>query len=61
MALLGMSISIELDSTDKVKVAFDMLKTGGAVTMELQQTFWSKCFGSVKDKFGVNWMISIGA
>jgi PhnB protein len=40
--------------------AFNALKDGGEVCMELQETFWSKCFGSLTDKFGVNWNISIG-
>jgi len=55
----GMSISVELDSIDSVKSAFNALKEDGTVTMELQQTFWSKYFGSLQDKFGVNWMISV--
>lgn len=55
----GMSISIKLDSADKVKLAFETLKQGGKVTMELQETFWNKYFGSLEDKFGVNWLISI--
>ena len=55
----GMAISIELDSKEKVKSAFETLKEGGKVTMELQETFWSKYFGSVEDKFGVNWLLSI--
>jgi PhnB protein len=53
----GMSISIELDDADSVKSAFDKLKEGGTVTMELQKTFWSELFGSLVDKFGVSWMI----
>lgn len=55
----GMSISMELDSADQVKSAFDTLKEGGKVTMELQKTFWSELFGSLEDKFGVSWMISM--
>ena len=55
----GMSISVELDSIDSVTSAFNSLKVGGTVTMELQQTFWSKYFGSLQDKFGVNWMIAV--
>lgn len=55
----GMSISIELDDEDSVKSAFNTLKEGGKVTMELQKTFWSKFFGSVEDKFGVNWLLSV--
>ncbi|MDR0434897.1 MAG: VOC family protein [Gracilibacteraceae bacterium] len=53
----GMSISIELDGADTVKSAFDKLKEGGTVLMELQKTFWSEFFGSLVDKFGVSWMI----
>jgi PhnB protein len=26
--------------------------------MELQETFWSKCYGSLKDKFGIEWQLS---
>lgn len=26
--------------------------------MELQETFWSKCYGSVTDKFGIPWQLS---
>lgn len=55
----GMSISIELDSVDKVDFAFNTLKEGGKVTMALGQTFWSKYFGSLEDKFGVNWLLSV--
>ena len=55
----GMSISMELDNADAVEFAFNTLKEGGKVTMELRKTFWSSLFGSLEDKFGVNWMISI--
>jgi PhnB protein len=50
----------EFDSTEKAKTAFEALKKDGEVSMELQETFWSKCFGSLTDKFGVCWNISIG-
>lgn len=26
--------------------------------MELQETYWSKCYGSLKDKFGIAWQLS---
>lgn len=55
----GMSISIELDSIEQVNFAFNTLKEGGKVTMELEQTFWSKYFGSLEDKFGVSWLLSV--
>jgi PhnB protein len=55
----GMSIFVELDSVEKVDFAFDTLKEAGKVTMPLGPTFWSKYFGSVEDRFGVNWLFSI--
>ena len=56
----NITIMAEFDSADAAKSAFDALKEGGKVSMELQETFWSKCFGSLTDKFGINWHISIG-
>jgi len=53
-------IMAEFDSVDKAKAAFEALKEGGEVSMEIQETFWSKCFGSLTDKFGIGWNISIG-
>lgn len=55
----NIAIMVEFDDTETAKAAFDALKEGGEVGMELQETFWSKCFGSLTDKFGINWNISI--
>ena len=54
------AVMAEFDTAEKAKAAFEALKEGGEVCMELQETFWSKCFGSLKDKFGISWNISIG-
>jgi PhnB protein len=56
----NITIMAEFDSVDTATAAFNALKDGGEVIMELQETFWSKCFGSLCDKFGINWNISIG-
>lgn len=56
----NIAIMAEFDSVDKAKAAFEALKEGGEVSMEIQETFWSKCFGSLTDKFGISWNISIG-
>jgi len=56
----NIAIMAEFDTAEIAKSAFDSLKVGGQVTMELQETFWSKCFGSLIDKFGIIWNISIG-
>ncbi|MDF2651135.1 MAG: hypothetical protein K0Q73_6940 [Paenibacillus sp.] len=56
----GNNISLSLVSTDidEVKSAFHKLKEGGKVGMELQETFWSKCYGSLEDKFGIQWQFN---
>jgi PhnB protein len=56
----GNNISLALVSKnlDEVKSFFNKLKEGGTVSMELQETFWSKCYGQVKDKFGIEWLFN---
>lgn len=38
--------------------AFNGLKEGGHVLMDLQETFWSKLYGTVTDKYGIPWHFS---
>ena len=45
------------DNLDEITSSFNQLKEGGIVGMELQETFWSKCYGSVTDKFGIQWQL----
>lgn len=56
----GNNISLFLRSSDldEIKSIFDQLKEGGHVMMELQETFWSKCYGYVEDKFGIGWQLN---
>jgi len=56
----GIAIHVLLGSEAGIKAAFDAMKEDGKVDMEPQETFWSKCFGSLQDKFGVSWMLSLG-
>ncbi|MBK1811162.1 VOC family protein [Clostridium sp. YIM B02505] len=43
---------------EEVKSCYDKLKEGGTVDMELQETFWSKSYGTLTDKFGILWQLS---
>lgn len=43
---------------DHITSCFNKLKDGGTVKMELQETFWSKCYGNLQDKFGIEWQFS---
>ncbi|WP_144509632.1 VOC family protein [Bacillus sp. FJAT-22090] len=58
--IAGNNVSLAFVSKDEeeVRSAFEALKEGGRVSMELQETFWSKCYGSLKDKFGIEWQLS---
>ena len=56
----NVAVMAEFDSAEKAKAVFDALKEGGEISMDIQETFWSKCFGSLTDKFGINWNISTG-
>lgn len=57
---IGNNITVAFidDDLNFMKRAFEMLKEGGKVEMELQKTFWSKAYGSLTDKFGVNWQFN---
>ncbi|MGE7836571.1 VOC family protein [Viridibacillus arvi] len=61
--ILGNNVSLAVvsDNEEQLKSAFEALKVGGKVAMELQETFFSKCYGSLKDKFGIEWQISYEA
>ncbi|MDO9493872.1 VOC family protein [Acetobacterium sp.] len=53
-----MTLVIFSDDLDEIEVLYYKLKDGGTVEMELQETFWSKVYGSLVDKFGVGWQLN---
>jgi PhnB protein len=55
-------IDLSLGGTDEAKMreVFDKLSEGGKVNMPLKKEFWGDIFGSLTDKYGVNWMMNIG-
>lgn len=56
----GFSLSLTLPDEAEAHRAFAALAQGGQVTMPLVKTFWSPCFGMLKDRFGVGWMVTVG-
>ncbi|WP_379970944.1 VOC family protein [Ectobacillus sp. sgz5001026] len=56
----NISLSIASENMDEIKSYFHKLKEGGTVGMELQETFWSKYYGQVTDKFGILWQLNYG-
>lgn len=55
----NVSLAVVSKNEDEIRSAFAALKEGGKVSLELQETFWSKCYGSLKDKFGIEWQLSL--
>ncbi|WP_339149056.1 MULTISPECIES: VOC family protein [unclassified Sutcliffiella] len=56
----NVTLALVSHNMDDLKSWFEQLKEGGKVEMELQETFWSKLYGQVTDKFGVHWQLNYG-
>lgn len=51
-------ISLFPDTREETRRLFDALAMGGKVEMDLQDMFWGDYYGSLKDKYGVQWMFN---
>lgn len=54
-------INLEPDTRTETNRLFKLLANGGKVGMPLQDMFWGGYFGSLTDRFGVNWMFNCNA
>jgi PhnB protein len=57
----GNNFTLAYVSSDEAAIrdAFHKLKDGGTVKMELQETPWSKCYGSLTDKYNIQWQFNL--
>lgn len=55
----NISLTIVTKEEDELRAAYEGLREGGIVNMELQETFWSKCYAMVTDRYGINWQLSL--
>lgn len=53
----GFALTLTVQDDAEAKRLFDNLSEGGEVTMPFGPTFFASSFGSVKDKFGLGWMV----
>ncbi len=53
-------LTLNPDSEAEAERLYNALRTGGEVMMELTPTFWARQFAMLRDRFGINWMISYG-
>ena len=51
-------INLEPDTRAETDRLFNALADGGTVEMALAEQFWGDYYGSLKDKFGVQWMFN---
>ena len=54
----NLHINLETDTREQTERLFQALAAGGSVQMPLQDMFWGAYFGSLRDHFGVQWMLN---
>lgn len=54
----NMYLNLEPDTREEADRLFNALSVGGVVEMPMQVMFWGAYYGSLKDKFGVQWMVN---
>ena len=59
----GQTVTLALSGDDDTVLTgyFDALSVGGTVTQPLQTASWGDKFGMLADKYGITWMVNIGA
>ena len=53
----GISLALRVANAAEARKKFAALSQRGQVTMPLAKTFFSPSFGTLKDRFGVSWMV----
>lgn len=51
----NINLTITSKDMDEIRMLFNKMKEGGTIHMDLGETFWSKCYGMLIDKFGIPW------
>ncbi len=55
----NISLALSFDDGARGEQVFNALAEGGNVGMALDAAFWGGRFGSVTDKFGTEWMVTL--
>lgn len=53
----NISLTVTSDNLGEILSLYRKLKQDGTVDMDLQETFWSKRYASLTDKFGIPWQL----
>ncbi len=54
-------LSLSGDDEAKLNKIFEDLSRGGKAKMPLEKQFWGDTFGTLTDKYGIDWMVNISA
>lgn len=54
----NVSISLHPDSREQADEWFTKLSEWATVDMPIQEVFWGAYYGSLRDKFGIHWMVN---
>ena len=57
----GFALTLVVPNDAEAERVFAAIGDGGTVAMPLAKTFFSSRFGMVNDRFGIIWMIIVGA
>lgn len=52
------SMAMGCSSEEEINTLFNKLADGGEIMDPLDEKFWGALFGTVKDKFGIRWMLN---
>jgi PhnB protein len=55
----GFAVTLQTDTVAEADRLFNALSEGATVTMPIGETFFSKRFGMLTDRFGVPWMVNV--
>ena len=51
-------ICLQPDTRGEANTLFEALSAGGKVEMNMAEMFWGDYFGSLVDRFGIQWMVN---
>lgn len=51
------NLMVEVSSKAEADKFFNALSAGGQIGMPMEDTFWGDYYGSLTDRFGIQWMI----
>ena len=54
----AIQVCLQYDGTADVDAHFAAMAEGGQITMPLENTFWGARFGTLTDRYGINWMFN---